>query len=130
VVGTILVDAIEASPTGTSAHDAALEIAFNKGRSLGEDVKAAARLRDPGSERALNIAERVLEKSGYEPYRDETNAVRLRNCPFHTLSRRSPELVCGLNRAFVDGLLRGLGNETAPGRVLRATYVFRWVGIP
>lgn len=36
----------------------------------------------------------------------------LANCPFHTLARQQTELVCGLNQTFIDGLLRGLGNQT------------------
>ena len=112
VVGEILVDAIVASDSGASPREAAATIAFDNGKTLGEEVRTTMRLRPPGSERALSVAEAVLEKNGYEPYRDETGAVRMRNCPFHDLSRRSPELVCGLNQAFVDGLLRGLGNES------------------
>jgi predicted ArsR family transcriptional regulator len=37
--------------------------------------------------------------------------VRLRNCPFHTLARRAPEIVCAINQALLDGLLRGLGDQ-------------------
>lgn len=32
--------------------------------------------------------------------------------PFHTLARQVPELICGMNQALVDGLLRGLGNRS------------------
>jgi predicted ArsR family transcriptional regulator len=53
----------------------------------------------------------VLEGQGYEPRRDGRRAVTLANCPFHTLAWQAPELICGMNRALVDGLLRGLGNE-------------------
>jgi predicted ArsR family transcriptional regulator len=112
LVGAILVDAIMSAEDGPSPREAATEIAFEKGRSLGAEVRTKSRLRRAGSERALSVAERVLGENGYEPYHDESGAIRLRNCPFHDLSRRSPELVCGLNRALVDGLLRGLGNES------------------
>ncbi|MFN2490456.1 MAG: hypothetical protein ABR529_12105 [Actinomycetota bacterium] len=49
-----------------------------------------------------------MADNGYEPYRDVAGRVALRNCPFHNLARRAPELVCGINHAFVDGLLRGI----------------------
>ncbi|HEX2056992.1 MAG TPA: transcriptional regulator [Actinomycetota bacterium] len=111
VVGEILVEAL-ASESGGSPREAARSIAFDKGRAIGEDVKARLRLRPPGSARALTVAEETLSEYGFEPYQDETGVVSLRNCPFHTLAQRAPELVCGLNREFVDGLLRGLGNET------------------
>lgn len=35
--------------------------------------------------------------------------MRLRNCPFHPLAARSPDLVCGINHAFLAGFLAGLG---------------------
>jgi predicted ArsR family transcriptional regulator len=54
----------------------------------------------------------VLADKGYEPYRDESGNIRLHNCPFHRLAQRSPDLVCGLNHAFLDGLLSGLGVES------------------
>ncbi len=36
----------------------------------------------------------------------------LSDCPFHSLPQRAPELMCHINQAFIDGLLRGLGNKT------------------
>lgn len=112
VVGSILVDAIVATEDGTSAKQAAARIANEEGVALGEEVKKELGLRPPGAERAMSVAESVLEQRGYEPYRDESGALRMRNCPFHDLSRRSPELVCGLNKNFIEGLLRGLGNDS------------------
>lgn len=112
IVGAILVDAIVASDNKQPARETALTTAFATGRSLGEQVRSKQRVKRAGSGRAMNVAEQVLEEHGYEPYRDDEGAIRLRNCPFHELSQRSPDLVCGLNRAFIDGLLRGLGNES------------------
>jgi predicted ArsR family transcriptional regulator len=37
--------------------------------------------------------------------------VRLRNCPFHQLAAQAPEFVCGLNRAYLGGVVEGLGAE-------------------
>ncbi|WP_328912127.1 MULTISPECIES: hypothetical protein [unclassified Streptomyces] len=42
------------------------------------------------------------------PERRTPTRLRLLNCPFRPLAARSPELVCSLNLAFVDGLLHGL----------------------
>jgi predicted ArsR family transcriptional regulator len=61
-----------------------------------------------GSERALSIAQQVLAAHGFEPSRTDSTCVRLRNCPFHPLARDAPEFVCGLNHAFVRGLIDGL----------------------
>jgi predicted ArsR family transcriptional regulator len=32
----------------------------------------------------------------------------LRNCPFHPLAARAPELVCGINHAYIAGVLEGM----------------------
>lgn len=66
--------------------------------------------------------ERLLAARGYEPYPDG-QALRLRNCPFATLAHEFPVVACGMNLAFVEGLLAGLGADgvsasmdPAPGR--------------
>jgi predicted ArsR family transcriptional regulator len=50
----------------------------------------------------------VLADLGFEPGAGPT-AITLHNCPFHALAARHTDLVCGLNRAFVAGLVAGLG---------------------
>jgi predicted ArsR family transcriptional regulator len=47
--------------------------------------------------------------------------VRLRNCPFHAVAQRHPEVVCDMNLALLGGLVEaspGLAAtlEPAPGR--------------
>ncbi|MEO8322617.1 MAG: transcriptional regulator [Actinomycetota bacterium] len=111
IVGEIMVAAL-VQDSEEPARDVAKRIAHERGRAVGEEVKAELRLRPPGSERALSVAEEALSSYGFEPYRTDGESISLRNCPFHTLARRAPELVCGLNREFIDGMLRGLGNES------------------
>jgi predicted ArsR family transcriptional regulator len=111
LVGNILIDALEGLSADESPAEAARRAAADAGRVLGERVRRESGLRPPGAERALSVAESVLRDHGYEPYRDANGRVALRNCPFHLLSQKAPELICGLNRSFVDGMLRGLGNE-------------------
>ncbi|MFI6297356.1 helix-turn-helix transcriptional regulator [Nonomuraea sp. NPDC050790] len=55
----------------------------------------------------------VLRERGYEPYA-EGGVLRMRNCPFHTLSEEQPVLVCAMNLALCQGLLAGMGGD--PGR--------------
>jgi predicted ArsR family transcriptional regulator len=112
VLGGILVDAIESRSSEESASDAARRVARRVGEDLGREVRRARRLYPAGSERAISVARDVLHEHGFEPYASAGGQLELRNCPFHALAQRAPELVCGLNQAFVDGLLRGLGNET------------------
>ena len=117
LLGEILADAVAANPIDPTAsahwHAAAL------GRHIG-----AARIDDP--------LETVLVDLGYEPRAEPGPTgdreqpppgadVVLRNCPFHALASRQRELVCGINHAFLSGLLDGLGvagrrAELRPGR--------------
>lgn len=48
----------------------------------------------------------ALSEQGYQPYTDGPD-VRLRNCPFHALASRYPPLICGMNLAWIEGLLAG-----------------------
>lgn len=111
VLAEILVDAVTDRRPGEDARDAALRTA----RQRGEDIGAAARADGSpgrlGPERSVTLTRSVLERYGFEPDRPAPAELRLLNCPFHPLAARSPELVCGINHAFVCGLLAGL--ETA-----------------
>lgn len=112
IVGQILVDAIESRSPEESTSDAARRVARRAGEDLGRGIRRIRRLHPAGPERALSVARDVLRDHGFEPYEGMGGELALRNCPFHVLAQKSPELVCGLNQAFVDGLLRGLGNDT------------------
>lgn len=112
VVGRLLVRAIQEAGDRESARGSAGRVAREEGLALGRRIRHDRRLRPPGRERALSIAEEVLRDEGYEPYRDARGEVRLFNCPFHVLAREAPELVCMMNHAFIEGMVRGLGNDT------------------
>ena len=43
--------------------------------------------------------------------------MRLRNCAFHALAEDFPVLVCGMNRAFCEGVARGAGVADARARL-------------
>jgi predicted ArsR family transcriptional regulator len=85
-----------------------------------EDVAAAGAPR--GRAASLDRLEPLLERLGYEPFREGT-ALRLRNCPFHALAEQSTATVCGMNLALLEGMLEGLRTKglsavlaPAPGR--------------
>lgn len=111
-VGGLLLRAVRDESAGETARDAARRVAHEEGLSVGGKVRRELRIHPPGRERALSITEDILRESGYEPYRQEGGGIRLHNCPFHVLAREAPDVVCAMNRAFIDGLVRGLGNET------------------
>jgi predicted ArsR family transcriptional regulator len=94
LIAEILAAAVDREPA--DAKHAATRRAHEHGQNLG------TALADNGT--GLNAA---LQHLGYEP--DESiGTVLLHNCPFHALAARHTALVCGLNRAFLAGLLEGL----------------------
>lgn len=109
LVGNLLADTIAAG--GDPAAERAKSVAHEAGLALGKKVREERHLRPPGAERAMAVAAEVLEEHGFEPVRTD-GEVSLRNCPFHALAQHAPNLVCQMNQGFLDGLMRGLGNET------------------
>jgi predicted ArsR family transcriptional regulator len=100
LVGSILADAVAADPP--SARAAAVARARELGRELGAERASVERR---GGLPAVNAA---LVDLGFEPRLDGPSATVMDNCPFHQLAQRQPELICGLNVAFVTGLIEGL----------------------
>jgi predicted ArsR family transcriptional regulator len=107
LVGEILLDAVEGAGSAEAPVDAALRVAGERGRVAGAAVRERRRPGRLGVERAVALLSEVLAEHGFEPS-VTPGCIELRNCPFDRLARRSPEVVCGINRAFVDGLLAGL----------------------
>ena len=106
----LLAEAAETSGEARAALDA---VAARAGRRLGEE-------QGEGGQGSLHDA---LATRGYEPFEDEAGVIRLRNCPFHRLAEQHRDVVCGMNQAYLDGLLEGLGRtdvkaslEPEPGR--------------
>jgi predicted ArsR family transcriptional regulator len=98
LLGEIVVEAIAHHPN--DAQQAALRIAADRGAAIGRAAHATP-------DDSTTVGE-ILAELGFEPDRHEATTL-LRNCPFHRLAQREPALVCGINRAFLQGLLDGLG---------------------
>jgi predicted ArsR family transcriptional regulator len=112
LIGKILVDTLARGDAGDPPPEVARQVAWARGQRLGAVARGQRRLGRPGAERTVAAAQDVLDQHGYEPVPDGTGGLVLRNCPFHALVQRAPELICSINAAFVEGLLRGLGNDT------------------
>lgn len=110
----ILVEAITGQRAGETGNAAAMRVARTCGTTAGTRARSRTRGGRIGVERATAVAEDVLTEHGFEPYR-VGDAVRLRNCPFHPLAAQNPEFVCGLNHAYLCGVLDGIG---ADGRIV------------
>lgn len=108
LLADILVDAVRTEREDEDARHAALRVAHERGRLLGAGERARLRTGRLGTERALTVSGALLEEQGFEPERTTPTRLRLRNCPFHPLAARAPDLVCGINHAYLSGLVDGL----------------------
>jgi predicted ArsR family transcriptional regulator len=102
----LLVQAVAADSTGAaraSLRDAA--------RQLGADLGRRHRADDPGGDGQRPAVDGALAEYGFEPWRDDRGAIRMRNCPFHHLADLQPEVVCHMNLALIEGLVAGLGAD-------------------
>jgi predicted ArsR family transcriptional regulator len=106
-VAEILLDAIAGAARDEAPTEAVARLARERGRELGVRTREARALGRLGPERAATVVRERLAELGFEPATVDDTIVQ-RNCPFHRLAQRSPDLVCAINRAFVDGLLEGL----------------------
>ncbi|OOC55856.1 MULTISPECIES: helix-turn-helix transcriptional regulator [Nocardiopsis] len=101
----VLAEAVERHGAEESLHAAARE----EGRRIGAGHRG-----EPLDE--------LLRARGYEPGEGVEDgagdgAVRLRNCPFHTLARAFPPLACGLNLELLRGMLEGRGEDGERARM-------------
>jgi len=103
LAGRLLVRAIEEGSSRASTRDAAMRIAADEGRHLGQDFANRTQRAD------VLAAVDLLSDLGFEPLSDDSGGVVLANCPFHALADAAPDLVCGMNEALVQGIIDGLG---------------------
>ena len=92
----ILAEALDRGPADPP-REALADVATEYGRQVGRQMTA-----DTGDSRLLT-ALRVL---GYEPAIDGDDVV-LRNCPFRQVAQAQPDVICGMNLAFVAGVVTG-----------------------
>ena len=104
IAAHLLATAVEGEKTGRAR--ASLEEAS---RALGQELAAETdRRRSGGDGRdAAAVVEEVLGERGYEPFRDEDGAIRLRNCPFDRLADAHRELICGMNLCLLEEAVAG-----------------------
>ena len=123
LAGELMAQAIdEAVRSGTPVLDDLRRAAIAHGSRLGRCALADAGGDRADDEALVSAACRTLAAHGFEPRADDST-ITLSNCPFHTLAREHPELVCGMNLALVTALAESLGPallaarlDPAPGR--------------
>ncbi|MEU6012118.1 helix-turn-helix domain-containing protein [Streptomyces sp. NPDC047453] len=111
MLADVLTEAVLTEAEGEAARDTALRVAYRRGETLGGAEREQVQPGRLGAEQGLSLAAEMLEKFGYEPERTAPTLLRLRNCPFHPLAAKAPELVCAVNQAFLAGYLHGLGSD-------------------
>jgi predicted ArsR family transcriptional regulator len=102
---------------GSSGHLSAAS--FELGTKLGADARNQARGR-PGRAQLLKAVQELLDRQGFECFRDEMGAIRVRNCPFSSLVDESESLTCGMTLSLVQGMVAGLeiqDSEVEPDRL-------------
>lgn len=111
LVGDLLARGIEeAERRGGSVSRALDHAAADRGREIGSAEAPGDQAGDQAADLAT-VAE-ALAGQGYEPLVDpavDPDTVLLANCPFDALAHAHTELVCGLNRSFVQGVVDGVG---------------------
>ena len=119
LLAEILTDAVLTETGSQPAREKAFDAADRRGTALGEAERTRLRPGRLGTERALTLATETLEQFGFEPERAAPALLLLRNCPFHPLAAKAPDLVCGINHRFLGGYLRGLGATASATAVLK-----------
>jgi predicted ArsR family transcriptional regulator len=119
LLAEILLDTVRTA-AGDEPTACALKVAADRGRALGAAEFDRARPGRLGPQRAITMAAGIIETCGYEPDRPSPTELRLRNCPFHPMAGHDPALVCGINHAFLRGVLDGL-HARAVDAVLQPT---------
>jgi predicted ArsR family transcriptional regulator len=89
--------------------DALARTAREAGTSLGAGARqrvleGAGRLRAGG----IGLVD-VLRGAGYEPLVEADGSVCLRNCPYGSVAAENRDVTCGMNLAWAEGVVDGLG---------------------
>lgn len=104
LLAQMLAGAVE---TSEDAARALRSTARGLGESIGAEARTAAGPRS-GRDDLLDSAERLLDRMGFQSYRDEAGTIRMRNCPFDALAKDHRDLVCRTNVELMEGVLDGL----------------------
>jgi predicted ArsR family transcriptional regulator len=112
----IMASAIDpATAAGSTVTDAVDAAAADCGHTVGDRARAEAGPR-PSRERLLTSVCDALTDYGYEPHRDG-RTITLSNCPFDSLAREYPELVCGMNLAMLAAATDRVGKSGLVARL-------------
>jgi predicted ArsR family transcriptional regulator len=111
LAGRLLVKAVaQAERTESPIWETLQAVAKDAGRADGAQAAPNRGGRAPQKAAEAAILD-ALAADGYEP-RKVRDGIVLANCPFHALACEETELVCGMNLAYLEGMLDGVGITT------------------
>jgi len=90
--------------------------AHEEGVAIGTLARREAGPR-PGRRRRHDALLGALGERGYEPREASSGEITLGNCPYHALVEDHRDLVCGMNLAWAEGVLQGVGESEAIARL-------------
>ena len=96
--------ALAANGSAAKAGQAARDAGLSEGRRVIAGERRPPRTPDD----VMTLARRVAEDQGLLPelaWRGDALRVTLHNCAFRELSGADPDLVCGMHRAFLEGVV-------------------------
>jgi predicted ArsR family transcriptional regulator len=97
--------------------DALRDAAHEMGEAIGSAAGRRAGKR-PSPKRLQEVLVATLAERDYQPHL-RSGEIRLENCPFRTLVDEHRPLVCGMNLALIEGMIRGLGARRVEARTDR-----------
>jgi len=113
----VFADALD-SLSGGEAKLAVQDVAHARGQASGVEARSRVTAAEEGSAdsgghptqlRAALIE--LLGEADYRPQTDESSGtLRLESCPYHALTADHRDLTCGMNLAWAEGVLDGLGD--------------------
>jgi len=105
--------ALSVNGSVTKADQAAREAGVEEGRRLLAGERRPPRTRDD----ITTLVRRVAEDQGLLPelaWRDDALHVTVHNCAFRELSGADPDLVCGMHRSFLEGVVGAVMGAFGP----------------
>jgi predicted ArsR family transcriptional regulator len=108
VTAGVMATALDRLPE-TAAMEAR-SVARERGIETGAAARAADAEAGAGAGEPLAGLLQILDEGGYEPQLDPaTGSLWLRNCPYQALASEHRTLICGMNEAWAQGVVTGLG---------------------
>ena len=103
LAASMMASALSAGSSGPGGAESLQDVATTVGGGLGDEIRQQTQTNSARQDAVL----RKLKQLGYEPQVEKSGEWTMRNCIFSELSSSHRELVCGMNAAFVAGIVGG-----------------------